>query len=142
MIEFLTKDPEARYEDLLNKVQVWFSLYTSNKSLILRSNEQIHGSLLCYFSQDLYILHKSSHNYHIAKLITTFFIESNCTRGDIENLSLVLLTFCIMFILKIMVFSLQTTVPPENCPSFTEDALLRHAQFLVEQVSMLIPQTV
>eukprot|EP00794_Sanderia_malayensis_P016015 gene16015-17632_t len=29
---------------------------------------------------------------------------------------------------------IQTTVPPENCPKFTEDSLLRHAQFLVEQV--------
>jgi len=28
----------------------------------------------------------------------------------------------------------QTSVPPENCSTFTEDTLLRHAQFLVEQV--------
>eukprot|EP00795_Rhopilema_esculentum_P006330 gene6330-11763_t len=29
---------------------------------------------------------------------------------------------------------IQTTVPPENCPRFTEDTLLRHSQFLVEQI--------
>ncbi|XP_065647414.1 DNA (cytosine-5)-methyltransferase PliMCI isoform X3 [Hydra vulgaris] len=29
---------------------------------------------------------------------------------------------------------LETTVPPENCAKFTEDTLLQHAQFLVEQV--------
>ena len=29
---------------------------------------------------------------------------------------------------------MQTTVPPEGCGSFTEDSLLRHAQFVVEQV--------
>ena len=30
----------------------------------------------------------------------------------------------------------QTTVPPQSigCTKFTEDALLRHAQFIVEQV--------
>ena len=28
----------------------------------------------------------------------------------------------------------KTSVPPENCSTFTEDTLLRHAQFLVEQV--------
>jgi len=28
----------------------------------------------------------------------------------------------------------ETTVPPENCSKLTEDSLLRHAQFLVEQV--------
>ncbi|KAJ7334456.1 DNA (cytosine-5)-methyltransferase 1 [Desmophyllum pertusum] len=28
----------------------------------------------------------------------------------------------------------QTSVPPESCSTFTEDTLLRHAQFLVEQV--------
>ena len=31
-------------------------------------------------------------------------------------------------------FLLQTSVPPVNCLTFTEDTLLRHAQFLVEQV--------
>merc|ERR1719193_2080312 len=29
---------------------------------------------------------------------------------------------------------IETTVPPENCAKLTEDSLLRHAQFLVEQV--------
>jgi len=29
---------------------------------------------------------------------------------------------------------IQTTVPPESCPSFTEDTLLRHSQFILEQV--------
>lgn len=29
---------------------------------------------------------------------------------------------------------IQTTVPPEGCGRFTEDSLLRHAQFVVEQV--------
>ena len=31
---------------------------------------------------------------------------------------------------------IQTSVPPQSigCTSFTEDSLLRHAQFLVEQV--------
>lgn len=31
---------------------------------------------------------------------------------------------------------IETTVPPQSigCTSFTEDALLRHAQFVVEQV--------
>ncbi len=35
-----------------------------------------------------------------------------------------------------MTSSLQTTVPPQSigCTSFTEDTLLRHAQFIVEQV--------
>ena len=29
---------------------------------------------------------------------------------------------------------MQTTVPPEGCNRFTEDTILRHAQFVVEQV--------
>lgn len=29
---------------------------------------------------------------------------------------------------------LQTTVPPAGCSSFTEDSLLRHAQFVIDQV--------
>ena len=35
---------------------------------------------------------------------------------------------------------IQTSVPPESigCTSFTEDALLRHAQFVVEQVNVPI----
>ena len=30
---------------------------------------------------------------------------------------------------------IQTTVPPAGCASFTEDSLLRHAQFVIDQVS-------
>ena len=29
---------------------------------------------------------------------------------------------------------IQLVVPPENCPKFTEETLLKHAQFLVEQI--------
>ena len=29
---------------------------------------------------------------------------------------------------------MQLVVPPENCSKFTEETLLRHAQFLVEQI--------
>jgi DNA (cytosine-5)-methyltransferase 1 len=29
---------------------------------------------------------------------------------------------------------LQTTVPPQGCSTFTEDSLLRHSQFVVDQV--------
>ena len=29
---------------------------------------------------------------------------------------------------------IQLVVPPENCSKFTEETLLRHAQFLVEQI--------
>jgi len=29
---------------------------------------------------------------------------------------------------------LQTTVPPPGCARFTEDSLLRHAQFVIDQV--------
>ena len=36
--------------------------------------------------------------------------------------------------LFVIPFLLQTSVPPVNCLTFTEDTLLRHAQFLVEQV--------
>ena len=35
---------------------------------------------------------------------------------------------------------IQTTVPPDSigCSSFTEDTLLRHAQFVVEQVCLSV----
>ena len=29
---------------------------------------------------------------------------------------------------------IQTTVPPAGCARFTEDSLLRHAQFVIDQV--------
>ena len=31
---------------------------------------------------------------------------------------------------------IQTTVPPAGCVSFTEDSLLRHAQFVIDQVKL------
>jgi len=40
-----------------------------------------------------------------------------------------------------MLNKIETTVPPQSigCTSFTEDSLLRHAQFIVEQVGRATP---
>ena len=33
-----------------------------------------------------------------------------------------------------LINKVQLVVPPENCPKFSEETLLKHAQFLVEQI--------
>ena len=65
MIEFLTKNPESRYEDLLNKIQVGFSInrvanscatirdtvairYGSWHSTIAQNNELTAQLVLCF----------------------------------------------------------------------------------------------
>ena len=51
--------------------------------------------------------------------------------------SIYVCTYCMYKVVFYMALRLtQTVVPPQTigCNSFTEDALLRHAQFVVEQV--------
>lgn len=44
------------------------------------------------------------------------------------------LSLVIRIIDNVSYFMDQTTVPPAGCASFTEDSLLKHAQFVIDQV--------
>ena len=53
---------------------------------------------------------------HLSKKIIEFLIEDqDCTYEDLLNM-------------------IMTTVPPKGLSAFTEDSLLRHAQWVVDQV--------
>ncbi|KAK3733077.1 hypothetical protein QZH41_008420, partial [Actinostola sp. cb2023] len=75
VIEFLIENPDSRYEELLNKVQVYRNHYWPWYSI--HSHDPSHSR--CYL------------------------------------------------------FLLQTSIPSDNCAGFTEESLLRHSQFIVEQ---------
>ncbi len=59
---------------------------------------------------------------HLSRTIITF-IQNN-QEGTYED----------------MLNHIQTVVPPPGVPVFSEDALLRHAQFIVDQVNFRHPQ--
>lgn len=96
VVEFLQKNREATYEDLLNKIEVSICVHWKLVEITVTSWWMLKG--WCFRR-----------------------------RGEGGNSGLALTLVCCCF---------QTTVPPAglNFNCFTEDTLLRHAQFVVEQV--------
>lgn len=98
VVEFLQKNREATYEDLLNKIEVR-TMYTSNCVGQITLKKLV---------------------FHKQRFVTVTFLNVKKKSGHDQ----------LMFLCP------QTTVPPAglNFNCFTEDTLLRHAQFVVEQV--------
>jgi hypothetical protein len=54
---------------------------------------------------------------------------------DIQALNMVFPLFSVSTFISVNSFNFfQITVPPQGLTSFTEDSLLRHSQFVVDQV--------
>lgn len=110
----------------------WFkalSAYGSTLSLKPGSiyNQGSYGSWHSAFSAQLVFKSRAT--------TADFVISLHSKRGEAKlNTPSNLLYEKYSISIFVIPFLLQTSVPPVNCLTFTEDTLLRHAQFLVEQV--------